>query len=376
MDPFQSALDGLKELKEHSRVINGNGSEPRFDLFHFDWSICSWKTRCVLMEKGIPWRSWLFSPGEHGNYQPAYVRLRSLGHPGGALVGEVFTGSTSAQSQGFDPLVVPTLVDRLKKKVVVDSKVICEYIEKEAHVELIKKHLALVDETPHMGMLYGLHLSDMVQQTPDPWGTLGRVAPAPFRQIKSVEAYLADSTLPPDLRPLYEAKKKKTELARSRVGTSRGTKEGYKEMVNKVATFLSELESDLQATGGPFICGAECTMADLVWHTSLLRLYELGFDDLFSEDWRSCPKCTSSPDESGLCQGHLSVALQAGDAQLATADVGEETSAGLCDESDVPLNMQRLKLALRHDVPIRFRQFQSTTSDYKVAARFQKREAR
>eukprot|EP00913_Durusdinium_trenchii_P028020 g26271.t1 len=36
--------------------------------------------------------------------------------------------------------------------------------------------------------------------------------------------------------------------------------------------------------------------------------------------------------------------------------------------------MQRLKLALRHDVPIRFRQFQSTTSDYKVAARFQKRE--
>ena len=25
-------------------------------------------------------------------------------------------------------------------------------------------------------------------------------------------------------------------------------------------------------------------MADLVWHTSLLRLYELGFDGLFSED--------------------------------------------------------------------------------------------
>ena len=37
----------------------------------------------------------------------------------------------------------------------------------KAHGELIKKHLMLVDETPHMGMLYGLHLSDMVQQTPD-----------------------------------------------------------------------------------------------------------------------------------------------------------------------------------------------------------------
>lgn len=287
-------------------MINGDGSEPRFDLFHFDWSICSWKTRCVLMAKAIPWRSWIFTPGEHGNYQPAYVRLRSLGHPGGALVGEVFTGSTSAQSQGFDPLVVPTLVDRLKRKVVVDSKVICEYIENEipspvlmppvgpvraggpsspakAHGELIKKHLTLVDETPHMGMLYGLHLSDMLQdKLVVAFAKL--ISTAHAGQIKSVEAYLADSSLPSDLRPLYEAKKKKTELAQSRVGKSGGTKEGYKEMLNKVATFLSELESDLKATGGPFICGAECTMADLVWHTSLLRLYELGFDGLFSEE--------------------------------------------------------------------------------------------
>lgn len=246
------------------------------------------------MQKGIPWRSWLFSPGEHGNYQPAYVRLRSLGHPGGALVGEVFTGSTSAQSQGFDPLVVPTLVDRLKKKVVVDSKVICEYLEKEipspvlmppAHEELVKKHLMLVDETPHMGMLYGLHLSDMVQQTPDKLvvAFAKLISTAHAGQIKSVEAYLADSSLPSDLRPLYEAKKKKTELARSRVGSG-GTKEDYQDMLKKVATFLSELENDLRATGGPFICGAECTMADLVWHTSLLRLYELGFDGLFSEE--------------------------------------------------------------------------------------------
>ncbi|CAE7239599.1 unnamed protein product [Symbiodinium natans] len=45
-------------------------------------------------------------------------------------------------------------------------------------------------------------------------------------------------------------------------------------------------------------------------------------------------------------------------------------------ERPVPLNKQRLKLAFRHQVPIRFRQFQSTTSDQKVAARFQKREDR
>jgi len=45
-------------------------------------------------------------------------------------------------------------------------------------------------------------------------------------------------------------------------------------------------------------------------------------------------------------------------------------------EKPVPLNKQRLKLAFRHQVPIRFRQFQSTTSDQKVATRFQKREDR
>lgn len=39
----------------------------------------------------------------------------------------------------------------------------------KAHGELIKKHLTLVDETPHMGMLYGLHLSDMLQDDQGWW---------------------------------------------------------------------------------------------------------------------------------------------------------------------------------------------------------------
>jgi len=43
-------------------------------------------------------------------------------------------------------------------------------------------------------------------------------------------------------------------------------------------------------------------------------------------------------------------------------------------ERPVPLNQKRLQMAMRHQVPIRFRQFQSTTSDRKVAERFQKRE--
>jgi hypothetical protein len=38
----------------------------------------------VLMAKAIPWRSWIFTPGEHGNYQPAYVPGRIMSnHPPG-----------------------------------------------------------------------------------------------------------------------------------------------------------------------------------------------------------------------------------------------------------------------------------------------------
>ncbi|CAE8599442.1 unnamed protein product, partial [Polarella glacialis] len=40
----------------------------------------------------------------------------------------------------------------------------------------------------------------------------------------------------------------------------------------------------------------------------------------------------------------------------------------------VPLNMQKLKTAMKKDAVIHFRQFQSTTSDSKVAEKFARRE--
>lgn len=37
----------------------------------------------------------------------------------------------------------------------------------QEHAVLIRKHLALVDETPHQGILYGLHLADVVAERKD-----------------------------------------------------------------------------------------------------------------------------------------------------------------------------------------------------------------
>ena len=65
---------------------------------------------------------------------------------------------------GFDPLVVPTLVDNLKKRVVAESKTIMNYLDQEIPTpplyptecaELVEKHVKLVDDTPHAGLLYG-----------------------------------------------------------------------------------------------------------------------------------------------------------------------------------------------------------------------------
>ncbi|CAK9018889.1 2 [Durusdinium trenchii] len=415
------------------------------------------------MEKGVPWRSWTLDPRAHSNYAPAYVRLRSLGTTSSTkLVGEVYNGSTSSESQGFDPLVVPTLVDRQERRVVVDSKAICEYVDQVVpkvclippeHAVLIRKHLALVDETPHQGILYGLHLADVVAERKDPLvvAFAGVISNAQAGQLKSLQARLAED-LAPELRKLYEAKKKKTELAKSAVGKLSGLKETYRAMLAKVDAMLLELEADLRKTGGPYVCGTTCTMADLVWHCSLLRLYELGFEDHYAQEklprvheyahrilrrdtfaratylWPYKPvtrnlKLLMSEQMplqafflnlmSKILLGPLHMHSSPGvDADVTDGINADDLADGVPESFDhlckqmkdynmdadlkphgsrilvdskfvvnseyvnplVPLNMQRLKLALRHDVPIRFRQFQSTTSDYKVAARFQKRE--
>ena len=45
------------------------------------------------MAKAIPWRSWIFTPGDHGNYQPAYVPGRIMSnHPPGPTLKNIASG--------------------------------------------------------------------------------------------------------------------------------------------------------------------------------------------------------------------------------------------------------------------------------------------
>ena len=121
---------GRKCIK--TRSVVGKNSNPRFESFHAPASICSEKVRCALFIKGIDFIAYDVDISTQENYQPAYVAMRNLGRGNQSLVGEhAWTGSTSAEEMGFGPLVVPTLVDNLKKKVIVDSKKILNYIDQE-----------------------------------------------------------------------------------------------------------------------------------------------------------------------------------------------------------------------------------------------------
>jgi hypothetical protein len=67
------------------------------------------------------------------NYKPDYVRMRLLGKP----EGKALVGTDDHDTKGFDPAVVPTLIDLKTKRVVADSVNICKYIGKRQLLSLV-----------------------------------------------------------------------------------------------------------------------------------------------------------------------------------------------------------------------------------------------
>jgi len=279
---FDSIVEAARNCIKTKRII-GNNLRPRFESFHAPSSICSEKVRCTLLFKGVDFIAYDVDITVQENYQPAYVKMRSLGRGDKLLVGDhTWTGSTSAEGMGFDPLVVPTLVDNLKKVVVVDSKKIMSYLDKEvpnpplhptAEEEMVAKHVKLVDDTPHAGLLYGGDPDNDTRPTFIKEFTDDLVT----TQTSSLNKWLNDPTLPDDLRPLYEAKLKKLTMVKNTINSKADV---LRESMSLTKQFLAVLEADLKASKGPWICGQVFTMADIVWHVSLLRFVTFGCDYL------------------------------------------------------------------------------------------------
>jgi len=261
---------------EMNRTI-GSGT-PRFELYHFALSLCSQKVRACLAEKDATFIAHDINLQMPllGNYDPGYVSLRLAAETrSGFATG--YTGRSSVETEGFDPAVVPTLVDHIAGVVVVDSVAICRHIDvvtepagsliPVALEKDIARELAIVDATPHVAVLYGAHPDGDFRPERLQKGMPG-VHNRKISKIKTARDLALDN---PALVAAYDAKIAKEEAAKDFVASS----DLMRASVNEFLSIVAELETRL-SDGRNWICGDRFSLADVFWGVSLFRLKWLG----------------------------------------------------------------------------------------------------
>ena len=287
-----TANEVLAHPRRETTIGIGNGSpeaSPRFEVYHSAPSLCSFKVRAVLFERGIPFRSHDLNimpmrGGTPENYRPEYVRMRLQGAPNARLV-DGYTGASSVTTEGFDPCVVPTLVDHEKQAVVVDSANICEYLDREwsqgerltpdAIADQVRTQVDLVDRAPHVAALYGAH--------PDgdnrPAGLRKNIKDVHGKKIAAVEAMMAEAGDDVELHTAYRAKITKESSADRFVYDADSMRAAHRAMDEHVGS----LEAQLESHGESWVLGGAYTLADIMWTNSLYRLKWLGMGQLWGQ---------------------------------------------------------------------------------------------
>ncbi|MEM1341084.1 MAG: glutathione S-transferase family protein [Pseudomonadota bacterium] len=277
-------------LTEDARgqLIGASTVAPRFELYHAGFSICSNKVRCVLSEKRIPFTSHAMQIGPvegrvQDNYLPEYLRLRMLGQPDASYVGG-YSGASSMATEGFDPAVVPTLIDHAKERVVVDSRAICLYLDQEDGegprlnppdiAGDISAQIDLIDRAPHVALLYGAHPDNDTRPQP----LIDTITGIHARKIAGLAEVLKDVADEPALVRAYAHKIAKESAAASFVADGAKLRDVHAEFDSHVAA----LEAQLKASEGPWVFGERYTLADIMWTTSLFRLRLLGLQTLWA----------------------------------------------------------------------------------------------
>ncbi|MDP9920703.1 glutathione S-transferase [Variovorax boronicumulans] len=278
----------------------GRDSEPRFELFHAASSLCSQKVRTVLHEKALPYRSndmRILStmardglvPAEH--YNPAYIRLRLVAarelnrdYVSG------YSGRTSVETEGFDPCVVPLLMDYDTGRVIADSQRICLYLDSvsrapvrlvpgapDARAEVMRQ-VGIVDRIANGALLYGFHPDADLR--PDALKTAMQTVYD--YKVMALEHLIADHADEPDLVAAYRAKIAK-ESGGKKVCHDPAFQRAAREQTRQL---LIDLERDLAA--GSFAClnGHTFSLADAFWGVNLVRLNYLGLASM----WDALPR--------------------------------------------------------------------------------------
>jgi 2,5-dichlorohydroquinone reductive dechlorinase len=249
-------------------------------------SLCSYKLRTVLDEKAAAYVSHdidIFPP-DIKNYYPEYVRLRLAG--GADLVHRFvqgYTGRSSTETEGFDPCVVPTLVDHEAGRVLVNSKRMCLYLDAAIDTgtklvppalrAAIERQLDVVDRTPHVAALYGVHPGEDRRPAFVRRDMVG-VHDAKIAQLEKNRALVPNEPL---LQAAYDHKIKKEAAAREFVRTAADMRSALDEF----RVIVANLDKDLSATGQKWLLGDDFTLADVFWAASLFRMRWLGLGYLF-----------------------------------------------------------------------------------------------
>ena len=298
---FESLVASANGVLDHPRrdkiidVASGSASaSPRFELYHSAPSLCSFKVRTLLFERKIPFRSHDMSIMPVGdavpeNYRPAYVRMRLRGAPNVRLV-DGYSGISSVTTQGFDPCVVPTLVDHEKELVVVDSARICAHLDREwiEGQPLLPDSLAgeilaqvdLVDQAPHVAVLYGAHPDGdnrpkgLRINIKDVHAKKIAAVRSMMRQIEDDEIHVEQVE---ELLAAYRAKVTKESSAHEFVYDADAMRSAHEAMNKHVQT----IETQLTRSNGPWVLGERYTLADIMWTNSLYRLKWLGLGHLW-----------------------------------------------------------------------------------------------
>lgn len=258
---------------------------PRLELFHFGMSICSQKVRTALVEAGLPFASdeLVIMPPLNENYDPAYVALRTTAAAGQVPFVAGYTGATGTRKEGFDPLVVPTLVDHEQGAVVADSRVILSHVDGIAGGVLIAasgaaevmKEVDVVDMLPHAGLFYGANPDGDRRPEPIQEG----MRDVHLNKIEQIRGRLDVLPTMSPLRPAYEAKLAKEEAGRAFIQDQ----DKMRGIVNQTAALVTDLDARLTRRDGSWTVGDGFSLADVVWGVSLYRLLYLGYDWMWAD---------------------------------------------------------------------------------------------
>ena len=270
-----------------NKVLDGGFAErgdtaakPRFELYHAAPSLCSMKVRTVLAEKRVPFIShdlnlMMREPAPEC-YLPGYVRLRLHGAPEAELA-HGYTGQSSVTTEGFDACVVPTLVDHEAERVIVDSAKICAYIDAntegeplipEALAEAVGAQIDMVDQAPHVAVLYGAHPDGDMR----PKGLARNIAGVHAKKIVALERLKAQVGDDAALLAAYDSKIAKEAGGGQFMGDAERMRAAHEAMAGHVG----QLEQQLAAHESPWALGERFTMADVMWTVSLYRMQWLG----------------------------------------------------------------------------------------------------